>query len=42
MFLEDAPQAYQDFEQRKVHKVTSKTDGEHTGHSIEKLILKLG
>jgi len=30
--LEDAPQAYRDFEQRKVHKVVFKINGEHTGH----------
>jgi threonine dehydrogenase-like Zn-dependent dehydrogenase len=32
MSLEDAPQAYWDFEQTKVHRVVFKIDGEHTGH----------
>jgi threonine dehydrogenase-like Zn-dependent dehydrogenase len=35
MSLEDAPQAYKDFEQRKVHKIVFKMKGESTGQSIQ-------
>ena len=38
MSLEDAPQAYKDFEQRKVHKIVFKMNGEHTGQSIEEKV----
>jgi len=34
MSLEDAPQAYRDFEQRKVHKIVFKMGGEKTGQSV--------
>ena len=35
MSLEDAPQAYKDFEQRKVHKIVFKMDGQKVGEKIE-------
>ena len=35
MSLEEAPQAFKDFEQRKVHKIVFKMPGEKTGESIE-------
>ena len=37
MPLEDAPQAYKDFEQRKVHKIVFKLgkDAEKAGGSVE-------
>jgi threonine dehydrogenase-like Zn-dependent dehydrogenase len=34
MSLEDAPQAYKDFEARKVHKIVFKMSGEKTGQSV--------
>lgn len=35
MSLEDAPQAFKDFEARKVHKIVFKMPGEKVGESIE-------
>ncbi|KAK5173272.1 uncharacterized protein LTR77_001953 [Saxophila tyrrhenica] len=35
MLLEEAPQAYKDFEQRKVHKIVFKMDQKEAGKSIE-------
>ena len=35
MSLEDAPQAFKDFEARKVHKIVFKMSGEKVGESIE-------
>ena len=35
MPLEDAPQAFKDFEQRKVQKIVFKLGNEKTGESIE-------
>ena len=34
MSLEDAPQAYKDFEARKVHKIVFKMPGEQTGQAV--------
>lgn len=38
MPLEDAPQAYEDFEARKVNKIVFKMGGEKTGESIEEKV----
>jgi threonine dehydrogenase-like Zn-dependent dehydrogenase len=38
MSLEDAPEAYRVFEQRKVHKIVFKMSGEATGHLIEEKV----
>ena len=35
MALEDAPQAYKDFEQRKVHKIVFKMDEKEAGKKVE-------
>lgn len=35
MSLEEAPQAYRDFEARKVHKIVFKMPGEKTGQAVE-------
>ena len=34
MSLEDAPQAYKDFEARKFHKIVFKMSGEEAGGSV--------